>query len=772
MRLNFRKVASVLASALMLGSTAGFAAAAWPAPLVTDAGVADAVVVVGANAAASDTTVANSIADKLNEYVDTTVKTGTGESYKIEKSSDKLNIGDSFVSVKTTAITDDDLPTLLADGTYRNDDNEEFDYEQKITLGSDLVIEQFSDKDYKDEEPTLGVHLDDGASVLNYTLTFNTAAESSVDTNGYLDDFDGTEIEILGKTYTIFHATNGTNIKLTLMGGALTDTINLNEEKTYTLNGKTYTVKLVFVDDDEAKFEVNGETTNSLVEGGTYKLSDGTQIGVKDIMYNAVAGLTQAVEFMLGADKIVLQNGQNIELNDETVNELKTYISASYGSSTTSINSITIEWKTDDEEFLTPEQELVMPVFDTVKLTMDDFTFPAEETIEVKNSGNDVIELVVPIKSGTATIPLLKGNGTIFQYIGKDSNRRLVTSTGNSLVFDEDTDDYFVASWASSTEAESYLLSADVYQSDNINYTRIKNEVTGQYVCEDKRVSSTCTIGNVELTINSINVNEGTVNMSINSGGSFQILYSAEGMKIWLPYNSTSSGIGYINLSNNPTSYTLVMKEENKDGDLGAGNWINLTISWTSNKVTVSDIASDAWAAEDSGIEYYEIDDTDTFVGYVNSSLATKVTYDTGGDQDTVELVYHGSESYANVYLAEVTEGEESVATVKVVTDTELTADDKAKNIVAVGGSCVNQVTAELLGVEYPTCGDAWEQATGVGAGKYLYKVLESPYADGKIAVIVAGYEASDTENAGAKFNEGELSLEVGTEQILPQASA
>ena len=55
MKFNFRKIASVLASAVMLGSTAGFAAAAmnYPAPFVK-LGVADVAVVVGGSAASSD----------------------------------------------------------------------------------------------------------------------------------------------------------------------------------------------------------------------------------------------------------------------------------------------------------------------------------------------------------------------------------------------------------------------------------------------------------------------------------------------------------------------------------------------------------------------------------------------------------------------------------------------------------------------------------------------------------------------------------------------
>ncbi|MDO8516773.1 MAG: hypothetical protein Q7S33_01490, partial [Nanoarchaeota archaeon] len=63
MKFNFKKIATVIGSVLMVGSTMGIAAAsAYPAPFVQN-GAASVAVVVGANAAGSDffaaTTVGN-----------------------------------------------------------------------------------------------------------------------------------------------------------------------------------------------------------------------------------------------------------------------------------------------------------------------------------------------------------------------------------------------------------------------------------------------------------------------------------------------------------------------------------------------------------------------------------------------------------------------------------------------------------------------------------------------------------------------------------------
>src|SRR4030042_3103604 len=54
MKFNFRKIASVLASAVMIGSTLGIAAAAnYPSPLVSSTG-GDVGIVYGASAASND----------------------------------------------------------------------------------------------------------------------------------------------------------------------------------------------------------------------------------------------------------------------------------------------------------------------------------------------------------------------------------------------------------------------------------------------------------------------------------------------------------------------------------------------------------------------------------------------------------------------------------------------------------------------------------------------------------------------------------------------
>ena len=79
---------------------------------------------------------------------------------------------------------------------------------------------------------------------------------------------------------------------------------------------------------------------------------------------------------------------------------------------------------------------------------------------------------------------------------------------------------------------------------------------------------------------------------------------------------------------------------------------------------------------------------------------------------------------------------------------------------------------AAIDGSMIPTlCGSAFTDVTGVGSKQYIIKTVTSPWANDKVAMLVAGYEAADTANAVRKAMEGALS-DVNSEQVYPIVSA
>jgi len=152
-----------------------------------------------------------------------------------------------------------------------------------------------------------------------------------------------------------------------------------------------------------------------------------------------------------------------------------------------------------------------------------------------------------------------------------------------------------------------------------------------------------------------------------------------------------------------------------------------------------------------SGGDLFETEDgSDVYVGYVESPLATKFTWDKpSSGVNSLEITYAGEESTADVYVSEAGASSTTSSGVAPVLVSALTTADKAKNLLVVGGSCINTLAAKLLtGAETPVCAAAFTANTGVAAGQYLIQSFTNPYADDKKAVLVAGYEAADTANA------------------------
>ena len=794
---NFKKIAAIGASALMIGMTAGVATAAnYPAPFVVG-GSADVAVVYGTGSGVSilDAVEAGNLQSNLQSFMagsgGTTSTTIGGDSVLLAKSSDNMNLGNAW-DVFTGTIDDDDLTSLLADGEYIADDNDNFDYEQKITLGNPTLT-HFRDSDYESEvgltvrTPVVGFKLSSNTFVLNYTLDFVQDAESDV-SGGYLVDFEGSDLTLFGKTFFVSDWKNGSSTsttgKLTLLDSAVKTTVNEGETASVTVDGTTYAVSLDFIGSSTVKFNINGELTNTLSTGQTFRLADDAYVGVREINTQDYQGGIKTVEFSIGSGKLELTHAADIKLNDDTIQGVKAYlIKGTVSSGVEKVSKIVIEWTTDEEEFLTPESELVMPGFGGVKFTMADFIRPVEEKVTIQPDGDESIEISVPIKDGTVTFNLLfstaGANSGNFTGLGKASDERLITSATNQLNFSEkdssgnDLDEWFVASYNISSEAESYLLRARI----TTDTTNDRNETTIQKhdgsgwvdVCVEKIAGDTCDIGLVTLTIDNIDFDSGGLEQVDLTGGAdvnFHTIYTKGGLRIYLPFeleNGTTNGaidlagLGSGTVGHSADSWYLFMDGEDKDDDIADGTEFNLTIdatAGTNNPLHVSQVN----LAGTGGASGLELGDTSVYETYIVDDVAPRILHYTNPDEDWAEVYYPtgNSESYAEVFLAEIgatitagtaaTVGAAQLGDV-LVKDTEISSVS-SKNLIVVGGSCINSVAAKVLGAG---CGADFTAKTTVGSGQFLIKSVEGVYTSGKIALVVAGYEVSDTVNA-AKY--------------------
>jgi hypothetical protein len=121
-KFNFKKIASVIASTVMLSSTVALAAAAnYPSPFVQN-GVADVAVVYSGSALAASTDllaatdITTSLNSKLASQVTTTGGTSTvtgGDFVKLSRATDAFNLGNAM-SDYYSSLDDEELSKVLA----------------------------------------------------------------------------------------------------------------------------------------------------------------------------------------------------------------------------------------------------------------------------------------------------------------------------------------------------------------------------------------------------------------------------------------------------------------------------------------------------------------------------------------------------------------------------------------------------------------------------------------------------------------------------------
>jgi hypothetical protein len=769
MKINLKKVASVLASTLMIGSTIGFAAAAWPEPFVKN-GAGDAAIVVGTTIAQTDMSAATDLGTSLNAKVTSAgATTVTGDSIKLEKSSNKYNIGETMNTFYAT-LDEEELSKVLAAGTYMDDDNNEYDYEQSIAVGA-LNLTYFQNDDFNNEKPLVGFNLVDRNEVLNYTLEFTDNVKRGV--------LETSTLTMLGATYYVLDETNTSNgLKLTLLDNANSAIVSDGEAKTITVGDNTYAVDIVFIDSTDVILEVNGVKTNKLKEGDVFKVATDTYVAVKNILYNEKESGISQVEISVGSGKIVLEDGQEVQMNEKDISEDTDMILTSYfDNTTTELSEIKLQWTLDDDFWIAPGTDLVLPGFKTIKLSMTGFNQPKQEVTTLKASSDEIFEVTTTVKDGELKLPLFYNNNTEILGLGEKAKHVLVTDSGNTgtaITLNLTENSYFVVSYLDGDNSESYAYEIDsITENDGKNTTVLQNLAGGSDVSiaevgKDKDIGD----GNIKFTLTSASKDDKVAVITASESGSGELyldrVFTKEGLTFRLPVDSTVGIDGDINISANPDTWTMNFTEETKDDNIMEGKSFTtaLTIN-TDDGLEPSTV---------TGITTYETEDgSKKYEGYLVSPLATKILWDKpSSGLKTLDITYAGEESTADVYISEAASTVTGTNSVKVIKDSEIDSA-KDKNLIVIGGSCINTVAAKILGKEAPVCGEDFTALTEVSATKYLIQVAASPYAaadSGKIAMLVAGYDAAETTLAAAKVKEGTVSTAVGTKEILPKATA
>jgi hypothetical protein len=838
MKFNFKKIASVIATTVMLGSTVAFASAAWPAPFVSS-GAADAAIVVGATAAASDTVAATDLGATLDKSVTAATGagtlTGTGDKTGVDNpSARRIYYGDSLNAAKTS-VGSSEMPTVLADGKVVDLSGVEYKYTQTIILGDTVNVYGTSGGDIKD--PTLYLDVGTTASdpLYNYTLSFTKNLNVSDSVN-----VQGQKIKILGVDYVI--GASSTNSTLYLYGAGQTVSMNGGESKKVTIAGKEHSVDFVgATGTTTAKITLDG-VSKTVTKGNSYAFAGDVNVYVKDVTYQSYAGGLQSVELIVGANTLLLQNGQTVKVGaDQTTVQGTNVVLTPAGHGIISALTVQIAAKKSQTDSIAIGDSLTDPVFGgfkvqlvsinptladasrgKVKVDTDNNQYAYVTFTSARDGGKGEQRLTFVYDSNTAS-------STVTPVLAHQSN----ASSNKGVIHVAEGDNAQINDWivVNQGDAGTILQVEDISINTGTEGTvRLFDAITGD--------SQTVTVTNSSGTYSKTGVNFFGGNgytIAVNGAGTSMNITWSSGAKTlfprikmknggWIAFltdttvaNATSvifpdglttlattgttvhngttatstvlvNGINWtirdnagspriVGLGNPSCNFTtsattgpaILVIEPKRWNDASYGNYICVptTATGSSPEVTVS---TPVFNGTNSGFITY---DSDTYKSAAVDQYGAFVTMESRTNENGVATItLPQSQMYFDVQLTADSVVSSSKAGITVVKDSEV-ASVKDKNLVVVGGSCINQAAAMILtGKTDALCGAAFADKTSVGAGKYLVQVAASPYNAQKVAMLVAGYDAADTTNAVAKVKEGKESTDVGSKKVYPLATA
>lgn len=786
--MNNKLAATLMGAIMAIVPLAGSALAAdytlanFPAPFV-EGGTPNFLIVVGSGGTASG--IASDLSGLLNVAVrlgGETVTTEGGGATTVEGGiqvavpGSDLNYGEAIADIIPTGFGYTEFPDLLKKGTYTDNEETKNDetYTQQIdfTAGHDIVFD-IDDND-ADEPAGTYMYIVGGTQLYEYTLEFTNPIDVESET-----DMENTEIEVLGKIYTISDTDFASNSvdAITLLGGASEQTVNDEETITIELGGKEYSITPSVYDSDAVTFTVeydgSTETTSTMDVGDTEELDDGTEIGVRDIMFSSKESKTSAVKFYLGAQKVTLTDSGSVELNDEEIDDYTTVVTID--SSSDELTSISFTLTSDEDIWIGAGEEWVDPVFGAWKIMFTGLEDEPNEDIVATANGEDGLLTVDDIAGNTLKIPFIVDTTNNEAVPGNDladgyaitQNGSSGTVGGNLLLKDGD---YCDSTGTAVTDCEGVMFLA-VNSGGQARIIEIKDiDTTGTGGKIDFKDLTTDELWEDKAYTNQ----DGTADNNINLGSFMQItlrVNESNGRIVATTINDFAGDAAPNSLFATSLSGEIGIEFDGDDMIVNVFNdngdeIFDFTFEDDSDDMTVT--TSDATLAE--------TEDSDTNWGLDSQNWGALMSWDSDKEDD-LTIEYPAEEVIADVFVAPETAvsstsgstGRTGVIKSNVaVVDTDVTSTQKSNyNLIIGGGPAVNKLSAEALGLTYPTYG----ADSGIPENGYMIKLIPDAFVEGKYALVIAGWEAEQTQDACAKVQANMASV-TGDVYYYPAAPA
>jgi hypothetical protein len=724
----------------------------------------DAFIVVGADAQPMDVVGAVDVGASLQFALKkaTTVSAGAAEAtidngVKIQKSGDKFNYLDSINEVQDgTALTEEDLPFVLADGKFvesEGDNKNSETYTQELRFNQATTTElQFAQEDDLAPKASDYLFIDKNTEVYNYSLEFDSAIEyNAEDSETANDDLKTSTISIQGKTYTItdVEVASGKISKLTLLSGEAVLWLTQNNPITKTVSGVEHTIEVLDVTENEDACQVKVDDVTAIIDEDNTKTINGVQIGITDV--RAIHAQLQDVDVCqvsVGASEVIIEDGKEVKVDDVDVEGSKGIIMSSNTSTAGEFDSIEITLvpkDMDDDLYLASGKEYIDPIFNSWKIVYGGISADYE-SLAVKTSGDDSASFTFVNNDGKEVeIPMFFNDTKIILGTSNDVDERIYAAGLNTSITAavcpgidsvENCEGMQILATTNGGEAHIFEIVSIDTTDDKVDI----KDVTYGRTYEDVDYTAGAT---TSLDLGSFGTN---VQVNINEVANTTTVVGS------IPVKIETNGQGSLDIDDSLTTanISIAISEKNRAGaDDIADELASTTMTVTAQPNADDEIELDAtMAASIASVELEE----DSDYAVVVSAIGTKMTVD-DEDGKSVVIEMPKAEVYGNVFVAPVvaqvstaeggatayTLSKLNVGAAKLDSEISSAADS---NLIVVGGPCANKIAAQVLGVSYPACG----AASGIPQDAAIIK--EVAQSGGKVALVVAGWEAADTRRA------------------------
>jgi hypothetical protein len=687
------------------------------------------------------------------------------------------------------------------------------DYEQYLRVGA-TGLQQITSNYVENNDDVLNDYfvLGDDAPFFEWEIRFTDGLESTVEEDGSLDDLEGKVIDLVGMDAKIVSATlEGDALTMTLMGGSTDATLLEGETGTYTINGVDYEVTPVLISDPnsgtpEVKLSVNGEITHALAAGETDLLTDGLEVGIREILVNSRQG---AVSFYLGARKITLIDPTvttenfdgSVEVNDEDISEGQIQV---IGNVNTANSTFRIAWikyrytanSLDGSKVYMPYGGVLRSYIEHPEGMLSDIEFhyhgllPAEtRNLTIIPDGDDAYAMTFSNNDAKRySFPLLS-NKNGWKYGSEDDDLVFVEGTSGAD-HNIGMDDYFILSNNRGTaDADKSITHVLRYTDYDPSTLTLEFESQSDRSILKVPISSSG-IGYLipgaqtyKVNVSDVNGDAPELSIDLDANGAY-----SNTVKI-VTYGGLIINLGqsvYLNDSANSSANSLVVGDGKVISDAagftpGSGfvqmsaqvlgkrfdtPGIDEIFNWTILQADEIDLQMEDTAYDGP----LNTDFSDENTGFVMTSRDDHTrgltdygilidVYNPSNDPAELVLGIPQTQRYTQMFVSigEVIHGGSVPGTVVktnplavglAVTDDEATIGGQ---LIVIGGPCVNSIAAQLL--KSANCAD------GFNPGEARIQVIDD-------SVLVAGYSGADTLAAArylAKAKPGSLNGEIVT---------